>query len=187
MCITDNKPENYANVCSRFQLHLHFEHSRLIEPGQLKWWILQVANRTSGNLTASYAGSKPVRSDQLITFSNARFVELEDRAHFCDGVEEQLIESSYLLNYTILAVSCDKFKFVPFESRDIPTSDQIRLPFKTRLRRRVQNTEFEIGTLDVEMTVTAEYTYANRVEEARREEQFGVLVEVRILDRSGWH
>lgn len=116
----------------------------------MKGWILEESTDKdgtlviAGNLVATYQGTKAVRSDQVIVFTNARNVDAEDRSAFCLTIEDELIESQFLLNYTILHVNCSQFDFVPFEA--------IR---NRGLRRQAQEVDgLMIGELNVTFTVS---------------------------------
>ncbi len=112
---TDDKPENYANVCNRYVLSVTFRHDGRLPGGVLKGWLLGVSRLISGDLSASYDRPKLVRTNQLVMFANARDVDPKDRPIFCKAIERQLIKSSLLSNYAILNVS---FAFLPWTSHN---------------------------------------------------------------------
>jgi hypothetical protein len=107
----------------------------------MKSWLLEVSDLIRGNLNASYQGAKAVRSNQVIVFNNARNVNAKEKPTFCDAIEDELVESQYLSNYTILFVDCSQFDFAPRKNRGL-------------LRRVQDNDELEVGQLNVTFAVS---------------------------------
>lgn len=152
----DDSNTDDTYVCNRYALQMPFQQSREIPAGRVKGNLLEVSDRIKGDLPAVYSGAQTVSSEQVIELNNAAPVELEDETTFCFGIQDQLTESYYLINYTVLDVNCESFNFVPFEASD----DQ------------------PVGNLEVDYKVTGEYTPADREEDIELREQFGGLVEV---------
>lgn len=167
-----NLIENIANTCERYSLALEFRHKRGVDSGIVEGWILAVSHLVSGDLVASYQGSKSVISDQRITFKNAYNVREEDRAEFCTAIREQLVESEYLDDYLVLGVDCEGFLFDP----------QV---FALRGRRLQEEKQWdmveevdEVGTLSVDFSVSGRYTPANREQDIERQQEFSPRVSV---------
>ena len=180
-CTFDSNQPNIVlrqNICSRFELQMYFQHTRDISKGYVRGWLLDASDRVKGNLTAVYAGDRAAHTTQIMTIENLD-QEPENAEEICPIVFQALSTSQSLAgsSFAILDVTCTNPVWIPREGI-----------FKTRrrdrgrlLRRQLQTTV--LGDLNIEFTVSAEYTPASREkEEVKKDEEFAELVEVSILE-----
>ena len=104
-------------MCQKFQLSLPFQHFSTLTQANARFWILRVSDQTAGNLKSSYSGVKSVKSDQLLSFEDATSEPTaEEEIALCDVLTETLNSTLASANYTITAVNCLDFEFIPYET-----------------------------------------------------------------------
>lgn len=172
MCITDDLPENANNVCERFLLTLSFNHLSSLDSADARFWILRIADRSSGNLKCNYSGLKSVKSDQVITFKNASGLPTpEEEDVFCDIIAGLLNDTVSMKNYIVTDVDCLSFEFIPYKS------------YRKRLQlfqlglgawRRLQTVS---GDLNIYYNISSEYSFPVGQEDTMAD-GFGDLIEV---------
>ena len=154
-CITDDLPENKDNICERFALSMPFRHFSTLTKENARFWILRVSDRSSGYLKSSYTGLKSVKSDQLLSFEDASGEPTpEEEEVMCDVLTDSLNSTLSSANYTITAVHCVDFEFIPYEI----TRKRMRLfPIGWNSRRQLQQRGG--GNLNIYYNIEAEYPF----------------------------
>jgi hypothetical protein len=136
----------------RFALSLPFKHFSTLSEENARFWVLRVSDLSNGNLKSSFSGIKSVKSDQLITFKGATSEpSQEEQSAMCDVLADQITATLQSENYTVTAVNCTEFEFIPYET----SRKRMRLfLIGWNPRRRLQQ---QGGDLNIYYNVEAEY------------------------------
>ena len=140
-----------------------------------RFWILRVADRSVGNLKCNYSGLKSIKSNQVITFSDASGLPTpEEEEVFCDVIAGLLNDTVAVNNYTVTDVNCLNFEFIPYVS----DRQRIRLfPLGLGAWRRLQAVG---GDLNMYYNISSEYPFPVGQEDTMGD-GFGELIEVSKL------